>query len=159
MNVVCAAGGLNEDGRICRAAAKRVTSARIRSKHRRIFVQPNLCAPFESMRVVRVGQLVLDLIDAAVRTKDRAICRVERLKQPVPKAQSDISMIRSRKNRRASNESERYGETEIRCNRARVANCGASLVIKEIYAECRVDCRLVRVGRRPANLIETKSSE
>src|SRR5882724_10817836 len=153
------ARGRNKHGRKRRASAKRVRAVRIRAENGRVSIEPKLHAQLESVRSVNVSHVVLQLIDVAVRSENRSVRRIERLKKSVAKRERHIGVICGGENRCTPNEAEGSHKAEIRRYRARVADRRAALMVEEIYAECRVNCRLVRVRRRPAHLVEAESAE
>ena len=153
------ARGRNKHGRKRGTSAKRVRAVRIRAEHRRVSIEPKLHAPLESVRSMNVSHVVLQLIDVAVRSEKRSVRRIERLKKSVAKRERHIGVIRGGEDRCAANEAEGSRKAEIRRYRARVAQRRAALMVEEIHAECRVNCRLVRICRRPAHLVEAESAE
>src|SRR5205814_1192849 len=133
------ARGRNKHRRKRRASAKRVRAVRIRAENGRVSIEPKLHAPLESMLSANVSHIVLQLVDVAVRSENRSIRRIERLKKSVAKRERHIGVIRGGENRRTPNEAERRSETQIRRNDPRVAQRRAALMVEEIHAECRVD--------------------
>src|SRR6266403_5510540 len=80
MDIMLAAGGRNQDGRISRASSERVEPVGIRSKNRGIAVEAQLRAPLEGMGSARVGHVLFELIAVPVRTEDGSIRGIEALK-------------------------------------------------------------------------------
>src|SRR5882757_8586045 len=153
------ARGRNKYRRKRRASAKRVRAVWICAENGRVSIEPKLQAPLESVRSVNVSHVVLQLIDVAVRSEKRSVRRIERLKKSVAKRERHIGVICGGENRCAAHEAEGSHKAEVWCDRARVAQRRAALMVEEIYAECRVNRRLVRICRRPAHLVEAESAE
>src|SRR6266850_3045793 len=80
MDIVLAARGRNQDGRISRASSERVEPVGIRSKNRGIAVEAQLRAPLDGMRAARIAHVLFELVDVSVRTEDRSIRGIETLK-------------------------------------------------------------------------------
>src|SRR5260221_13530166 len=102
---------------------------------------------------MNVRPVVLQLIGVAVRSVNRSVRRIERLKKSVAKRERHIGVIRGGENRGTPNEAEGRRKAEIRRYRARIANRRAALMVEEIYPECRGNLRLVRICRRPPHLV------
>src|SRR6266852_1821000 len=73
MDVMLAAGGRNQDGRISGASSERVESIGIRSKNRGIAIEAKFRAPLEGMGSARVGHVLFELVDVTVRAEDGSI--------------------------------------------------------------------------------------
>src|SRR5258706_10149365 len=122
LNIVCSARGRNKHRRKRGTSPKRVRAVRIRAENGRVSVEPKLHAPLESVRSMNVRHVVLQLIDVAVRSENRSVRRIERLKKSVAKRERPIGVIRGGENRCTPNEAEGSRKAEIRRYRARIAN-------------------------------------
>src|SRR6267143_5260224 len=69
MDIMLAAGGRNQDGRISGASSECVEPVGIHSKNRGIAIEAQLRAPLEGMGSARVGHVLLELVDVPVRTE------------------------------------------------------------------------------------------
>ena len=79
LNVVRAACGWNENGRVGRAAAEGINAVRVRAEDRGVFVPTDFRTPFERVAAVGVRHVVLELVEVAVGAKDRAVGGIEAL--------------------------------------------------------------------------------
>src|ERR1700674_696847 len=80
MDIMLAAGGRNQDGRVSGASSERVEPVGIHSKNRDVAIEAQFRAPLEGMRATRVSHVQFELVDVSVRTEDGSIRGIEALK-------------------------------------------------------------------------------
>src|SRR6266446_9419071 len=80
VDIMLAAGGRNQGGRISRASSERVEPVGIHTKNGGIAVEAQFRAPLEGMGGARVTHVLFELVDVPVRTEDGSIRRIEALK-------------------------------------------------------------------------------
>jgi hypothetical protein len=159
MNVVCAARRRNEHLRIGCASSEGVLAVGIGSENGGVAIGANIDAEFERVRAEGINHVVLELVNIAVRAKDRTIRGIEAFKQAITEGHRGLRVIGSGEDRCAADVSERTSEAEPRRNAARIFHGGAALVIEESDAEIGIDRGLVWIGGRAVNLIQAESGE
>src|SRR5882762_303914 len=80
LDVMLAAGGRNQHGRISGASSEGVESIGIHSKNRGIAIETQFRSPLEGMGSARVDHVLFELVDVPVRTEDGSIRGIETLK-------------------------------------------------------------------------------
>ena len=153
MNIILAAGRRNQDGRICGASSKRVQAVGIRSKNRGIAIEAQLRAPFEGMRAAPVNHVLLELVHVSIGTEYGSVGGIETLKKAVAKGDRWLRLVAGEEKRRAADVAESRLIAELRRGRAGIFYCRASLVIEELHAKVRIQRGLIRVRRRPGDLV------
>src|SRR6266403_264214 len=97
MNVMLAAGGWNQHGRIRGASPKRVEPIGIRSKNRGVAIKAQFRAPFEGMRAAPVNHILLELVHVSVGTEYGSVGGIETLKKTVAKGDRGLRLVLVRK--------------------------------------------------------------
>src|SRR5437016_2370455 len=153
MNVMLAAGGRNQDGRISSASPKRVLPVGIRSKNRGVAVKAQLRAPFEGMRAAPVNHVFFELINVSIGTEYGSVGGIETLKKTVAKGDGGLRLVAGDEKRSAPNVANSRLIAEAWSRRAGIFYCRVSLVIEELHAKIGIKRGLIRVCCRPGDLV------
>src|SRR6266853_1455525 len=153
MNVMLAAGGWNQHGRIRGASPKSVEPIGVRSKNRGVAIKAQFRAPFEGMRTTRVNHVLLELVHVSIRTEYGSIGRIKTLKKTVAKGDRGLGRVAGEEKRSAPNVADGRLIAEAWSRRAGIFYGRASLVIEELHAKVRIQRGLIGVRRRPGDLV------
>ena len=159
MDIMLAAGGGNQDGRICGASSEGVKPVGVRSKNRGIAVESQFRAPFEGMRAVRVDHVVFELVDVPVGTEDGPVGGIETFKKTVAEGKGWLSVVAGDEKRRAADVTQIRLIAEVWREGARIFYGGIALVIEELHAKIGIDRGLIGVGDRAGNLIAAEAQQ
>src|SRR5215472_16653483 len=111
------------------------------------------------MRAIHVAHVVPELVHVAVGAEDGSVGGVEAVVEAIAESQGDVRVIHGWKDRRAAGVAQRRSGTQKWRIGARVVHYRTSLMVAEFYGEGRIDDRLVGVGDRPADLVQTEADE
>src|SRR5579871_4334462 len=157
MNVTRPAGRRDVDWRIGRASAKLVNSVGVHAEDRRIPIHANLGSPFKGMRPVSPREVLLELIEIAVRTEDRARGLVIWLVKAIGVRNARLDVIGRWEERSAADVTYRSIRDHVRRNGSRVMHSEVALMIEELNAKIRVDRGLIWVCERTFYLIQAEA--
>ena len=159
MDIMLAAGGGNQDGRISGASSEGVKPVGVRSKNRGIAVESQFRAPFEGMRAVRVGHVVFELVDVAIGTEDGSVGGIEALKETVAEGNGRLIVVAGDEKRRAADITDSHLIAEVWREDARIFYRGIALMIEELHAKIRINRGLIGVRDWPGDLIAAEAQE
>ena len=140
-----------------RASAKIVFAVGTDAEVRRIAVDARFKAGPNRMPARRVQDRLAPLEQVAVRLHHRAGRRIECLKQSVAKLHRRIRVVRRGKTRRRARNADQRLQNHARRDRPCVRPHHVALVIDVLHAKCGIDCRLIRIRRRPGQVIEIEA--